>query len=142
MKPDAVALLATVILMLPMGYFLLASPAFLLVKLDIPEVTQLLRGMFDYYLLAVIIFGVIATLAFAVAGRLGFTLGLALIAAFAASERRWFMRRMDAQLSARDAGDTGAVRRLRWLYCAGMLCNAIQLGALIVSIPYIGVTTA
>jgi hypothetical protein len=34
MTPDAVALFATVILLLPMGYFLLAAPAFLLVKLD------------------------------------------------------------------------------------------------------------
>jgi hypothetical protein len=136
MKPDAVALLATIILMLPMGYFLLASPAFLLVRLDIPAVAQLLRGMFNYYFLAVIIAGVIATLAFAVAGRLGFTLGLALIAVFAALERRWFMRRMDAQLS---AGDTRAVRMLHW---GGMLCNAIQLFVLIRSIPYIGVTSA
>src|SRR3954452_10284540 len=118
MKPDAIALLATVILMLPMGYFLLASPAFLLVKLDIPAVAQLLRGMFNYYFLAVIIFGVIATLAFAVAGRLGFTVGLGLLAAFALLERRWFMRRMDAQLS---AGDTRSVRRMHW---GGMLCNA------------------
>jgi len=82
MTPDAIALLATVILLLPMGYLLLASPAFLLVKLDIPPVAQLLRGMFNYYFLAVIIAGVFATLAFAVAGRLDFTLGIGLIAAF------------------------------------------------------------
>ena len=34
---------------------------------------------------------------------------------------------MDAQLSARDAGDADAVRRLRRLHWGGMLCNAIQL---------------
>ena len=47
MSPDAVALAAIVILIFPMGYFFLAAPAFLLVKLDIPQVTQLLRGMFS-----------------------------------------------------------------------------------------------
>ena len=140
MTPDAIALLATVILLLPMGYFLLAAPAFLLVKLDIPAVAQLLRGMFNYYFLAVIIAGVIATLAFAVAGRLGFTLGMGLIAAFAVSERRWVMPRMDAQLSSSDAGDAEAVRRLRRMHWGGMLCNAIQLVAILRSIPYIMVT--
>ena len=43
--PDPVVVFAAVILLVPMGYFLLAAPAFLLVKLDIPAVTLLLRGM-------------------------------------------------------------------------------------------------
>jgi hypothetical protein len=142
MTPDAIALLATVILLLPMGYLLLASPAFLLVKLDIPPVAQLLRGMFNYYFLAVIIAGVFATLAFAVAGRLDFTLGIGLIAAFAVSERRWLIPWMDAQMNASDAGDTDAARRLRRMHWGGMLCNAIQLAAIVRSIPYILVTPA
>ena len=142
MTPDAVALLATVIVLLPMGYFLLASPAFLLVKLDIPPVAQLLRGMFNAYFLVLSIAGVIGTLAFAVEGRLVFAIGIGLIAAFAASARRWFLRLMDAELSARDAGDADAVHRLRRLHWGGMLCNAIQLVALVGSIPYITVTPA
>ena len=40
---DGVALAAIVILLFPMGYFFLASPAFLLVKIDITEVARLLR---------------------------------------------------------------------------------------------------
>ena len=43
MTSNGIALVATVILLFPMGYFLLAAPAFLLVRLDIPPVTQLLR---------------------------------------------------------------------------------------------------
>jgi len=43
--PDPVVLFVTVILIVPMGYLLLAAPAFLLVKLDIPPVTQLLHGI-------------------------------------------------------------------------------------------------
>jgi hypothetical protein len=132
---DAFALAATIILLLPMGYFLLASPAFLLVKLDIPAVAQLLRGMFNVYFLMMIIAAVIGTVAFAVAGRLVFTVGIGLIAAFAVSARRWFLRQMDAQLSARDAGDADAMRRLRRLHWGGMLCNAILLVAVVGSIP-------
>jgi hypothetical protein len=130
MMPDPVVLFATVILIVPMAYFLLAAPAFLLVKLDIPPVTQLMRGMFSSYFLILAIAGVIATLA------------IALIAAFAVSARRWFLERMDAELTARDAGDANAVRKLRRLHWGGMLCNAVQLVAIVAAIPYISVTPA
>ncbi len=137
MTPDAVALFATVILLLPMGYFLLAAPAFLLVKLGIPPVALLLRGMFNAYFLALAIASVIGTVAFAVAGRPAFAIGIGLIAAFAVSARRWFLRQMDAQLGTMHAGAADAARRLHW---GGMLCNAIQLVAIVGSIPYITVT--
>jgi hypothetical protein len=137
MMPDPVLLLTTVILLLPMGYFLLAAPAFLLVKLDIPPVALLLRGMFNGYFLTLAIAGVIGTIAVAVAGRLVLAIGIGLIAAFAVSARRWFLRKMDAQLRARDAGDADAVRRLRRLHWGGMLCNAIQVVAVVGSIPYV-----
>ena len=76
MMPDPVVLFAAVILLLPMGYFLLAAPAFLLVKLDIRPVTQLLRGMFNAYFLGLAIAGVIGTIAFAVEGRLVVAVGI------------------------------------------------------------------
>jgi hypothetical protein len=140
MTPDPVVLFAMVIVLLPMGYFLLASPAFLLVRLDIPPVAQLLRTMFNGYFLTMITAGVIGTLAFAVEGRLVVAIGVSLIAAFAVSARRWFLRQMDDQIRARDAGDSDAVRRMRRLHWAGMLCNAVQVIAIVGSIPYIAVT--
>ena len=140
MTPDAVALAAIVILIFPMGYFFLAAPAFLLVKLDIPPVTQLLRGMFNAHFLMTSIAAVIGVLAFAAAGRLVFVIGIGLIAAFAVWGRRWFLRQWDAQLSARDAGDAAAVRRLRRLHWGGMLCNAMLLFAIVGSIPYVSAT--
>ena len=137
MTSDAVALTATIILLFPMGFFLLSSPAFLLVKLDIPEVTQLLRGLFNAYFLMMSIAGVIGTVTYAVAGRPVFAIGIGLIAAFAVWARGWFLRQMDAQLRARDAGDSDAVRRLRRLHWGGMLSNAVQLAAIVGSIPYV-----
>ena len=71
MTSNAAALAATIILLFPMGYFFLPSPAFLLVRLDIPQVTQLLRGMFNVHFVAMSIAGVIGTLAFA-GGSTGF----------------------------------------------------------------------
>ncbi|TMJ83841.1 MAG: hypothetical protein E6G79_10785, partial [Alphaproteobacteria bacterium] len=95
--PDNVALFATIILLLPMFYFLLAAPAFLLVRLDIPPVALLLRAMFSGYFLALAIAGVIGTMAVTAAGRLVLAIAIGLIAAFAASSRRWFLRQMDAR---------------------------------------------
>ena len=70
MMPDPVLLFATVIVLLPMGYCLLAAPAFLLVRLDIPPVTQLLRGLFNAYFFLLAIAGIIGAIAFALEGRL------------------------------------------------------------------------
>ena len=135
MTPDAVAFFATVILLFPMIYFLMAVSAFLFVTLDIPPVTQLLRGLFKAHFLMMSIAGAIGTLAFVVAGRPLFAVvGIGSIAAFAVWASRWFLPQMDAQISARDAGDTDAVRRLHW---EGMLCNAVLLVAVVGSIPYI-----
>ena len=142
MTLDGVALAAIVILLFPMGYFFLASPAFLLVKLDIPPVTQLLGGMFNVHFLMLRIAAVIGIIAFAAAGRPAFVVGIGLIAALAIWGRGWFMRRWEAQLSARDAGDADAVRRLRRLHWAGMLSNAVVLVAVVASIPYVSVSSS
>ena len=140
MTSDGVALAAIVILLFPAGYFFLAAPAFLLVKLDIPQVTQLLRGMFNAHFLMTSIAAVIGTMVFALTGRPAFAIGVGLIAAFAFWARGWFLRQWDAQLSARDAGDAAAVCRLRRLHWGGMLCNAMLLFAVVGSIPYVSAT--
>src|SRR3954451_3014522 len=74
--PDNVALFATIILLLPMIYFLLAAPAFLLVRLDIPPVALLLRGMFSGYFLTLAIAGVIGTIAGRLCGRVVLGVGI------------------------------------------------------------------
>jgi hypothetical protein len=133
--PDNVALFATVILLLPMGYFLLAAPAFLLVRLDVPSVAMLLRIMFNGYFLTLVTTGAIGTIAVAAEGRLVLAVGIGLVTAFAASSRRWFLRQMDARL--KDSGDAEAARGLRRLHWGGMLSNAIQLAVIVPCIPYI-----
>jgi hypothetical protein len=136
MTLNGFALAAMVIMLFPMGYFFLAAPAFLFVRLDIPQVTQLLRGMFDIQFVMISVTGVIGTLAFALAGRPLFAVVIGAVTALAFLGRRRFMGRMDAQLSARDSGDACAVRRLRRLHWAGMACNAVLLLALVGSIPF------
>jgi hypothetical protein len=136
MTPDAVAVAVMIILLFPMSYFTLASPAFLLVRLDIQPVAQLLRGMFNAHFLVMRVAGVIGMVALLLEGRLMAAMGVGLIAAMAIWGRPWFMRRMDDQLSARDAGDSEAPRRLRRLHWSGMFGNAVLLVVLVASIPY------
>ena len=52
------------------------------------------------------------------------------------------MQRWNAQLSARDAGDADAVRRLRRLHWGGMLSNAVVLVAVVASIPYVSAASS
>lgn len=137
MRPDAVAVAALIILLFPMGYFLLASPAFLLVRLDIQPVTQLLRGMFNIQFRITSVAGAIGTAAFVLAGQPLFAAGIGLMTVLAIWGRPRFMRQMDDQLSARDAGDADAVRKLRRLHWGGMVCNAALVAALVASIPYV-----
>jgi len=83
MTANGAALAAAVILLFPMGYFFLASPAFLLVKLDIRPVALLLRGMFNAHFLVMRVAGIIAAVALVLDGRLLAALGVAAIAAAA-----------------------------------------------------------
>ena len=134
MPPDAIALYAAVILLLPMVCFFLSS-TFLLVGLEIPEVTQLLRGLFNGYFLVMGVAGVVSTVGFAVAGRPVFAVGAVAVAIFATVARRWFLQWIDAR--ARAAGLATAVPRLRALHVKGMLANTIQLVAVVGSVPLI-----
>jgi hypothetical protein len=137
MNLDGLALVALILLLFNMMYFQITSPTFLLVSLEVPTVTTLLRGQFWYYFLSLGVAAVIATLAFALSGRPVVAVGIAAIAAYALYSRKWFCRHMDAELAARDGGDRSAVRRLRRLHWAGMLSHAVPFVAVLVSIPYL-----
>ena len=137
MMPAPVVLFAVVLLVLPMAYFLLQAPAFLLVKLEDPIASGLLRGMFDKYYLVLAIAGAVGAIAFGIEVRFVAAACVAAVAAFAMAARRWFLQRMDAELRARDAGDQEAVRRLRRLHWGGMVCNVLQLAMVVASVPFI-----
>jgi hypothetical protein len=139
MVPDHVAVFAATIFLLPMFYLLLAAPAFLLVSLDIRQVGQLLRIMFNGYFLTLILTGVVGALAVAVEGRFTVALGIGVIVVLATV---WFLQHMDASLRGGAAGDPGAARQLRRLHWGGMLGNAVQMVVVLASIPHIAVVPA
>ncbi len=137
MGPNIVTLYAIVIMLFTMLYFLPASVAFLFVKLDIPVVARLLRGLFSVGFLLIAGAGGIAVIAFAATGAPAFAIGASLIVVFTIAARRWFLRHMDAHWSAVAAGSHPATRRLRLLHCAGMATTFVQIVAVVSSVPLI-----
>jgi len=137
MPPDALALYAAVILLLPMAAFMLSTPTFLLVGLDVPAVTDLLRGILSGYFRVVGVAGLVAMVLFAASGRPVFAAEAIAIAIYAIVVRGWLLERMDALLQARDAGVASAVRQLRNLHLKSMMINAIPLAVVIASVPLI-----
>src|SRR3954452_25419180 len=97
--------------------------------------------MFSGYFLTVAMPVAIGAQDVAVTRCVVLAIAIGLIAAFATSLRRWFLRRMDDRISDRDDGDAQAVRRLRRLHWGGMLTNAVQLAAVVACIPYIAVAS-
>mgnify|MGYP001806923882 CR=1 FL=1 len=131
-----VTLLAVVIVLLPMVYLFLASPAFLLVKLEIPQVAQLLRTMFFGYFAALVVAGLLAASLDAFDDHRAKALVIFSMTAFAVALRHWFLARMDPLVQDIQAGVADAAPRLRRLHWVGMATNAAQLGAFIVFIPH------
>ncbi len=137
MSADAYAVAGIVAVLLPTLYFFIASPSFLLAKFDDPSVTWLLRGLFSLHFRIICIGAILGIVAFVIAGRPILVLIPAVIASLAVAMRRWFLRNIDAELAARDAGDAQAAQRLRGLHLRGMALNATQFVAIIAVIPLV-----
>jgi hypothetical protein len=127
MLPDFLPLYAVVIVLFSLGYFSLASISFLLVRLDIPKVLRLFRGLFNVYFWMVGFTGLVATAVFALSGRMAFTAAMLLLAGTAIAARGSVLRLIDTQQTAWQSGDTAAMRRLRLIHWGGMLANIIIL---------------
>ena len=137
MVPDFVPLYAIIIVLFSLTYFSMASISFLFVRLDVPEVWRLFRGLFDTYFWVVGFTGLVATLAFAASGRMAFTAGMLLLAATAMAIRRTVLQRIDAQQTAWRSGDTAAMRRLRLIHWGGMVTNIVILATVASSARFI-----
>jgi hypothetical protein len=133
--PSPVVLFAVVIQLLPVLYLLIASPAFLLVSLDIPQVAQLLRIMFYGYFFALIAAGMAGTLAVALGGHWLVTPVFGVVAAGAVLWRHWLLGRMDRVIANRQLGRTDTAAELRRLHWFGMLANAGGFIAILMLVP-------
>ena len=137
MVPDFVPLYAVVIVMFSLIYFALASISFLLVRLDIPEVARLFRGLFNIYFWMVVVTGLVAVAVFAASGRMAFTAAMLLLAATAMAVRNRVLQLIDTQQTALESGDTTAMQRLRLIHWGGMLANIVILATVASGVRFI-----
>ena len=137
MMPDFVALYAVVVVLFSLIYFLFASIPFLFVRLDVPEVSRLFRGLFNSYFWIVGVTGLVATAVFAASGRMAFTAAMLLLAATAMAVRGRVLQLIDAQQTAWQSGDAAAIRRMRLIHWGGMLANIVILATVASSVRFI-----
>lgn len=137
MVPDFVALYAVVIVLFSLIYFSFASIPFLFVRLDVPEVSRLFRGLFNSYFWIVGAAGLVATAVFAASGRMAFTAEMLLLAATAMAVRTKVLQQIDTQQTAWRSGDAAAMRRMRLIHWGGMLANIVVLAAVASSVRHI-----
>ncbi|CAA2109312.1 hypothetical protein [Variovorax paradoxus] len=128
MLPTIVALMATVVLLVWMGFFMMGSLPLLILKHDTALDSRFIRGLFNVYYIAVMLTASVAALSFAWSAKPAFAIGMAFIAALAFALRRWIIvPRMDALRSTLPGTGT-SIPRFRRLHIAGMMLNVVQLG--------------
>ena len=122
---------STVALLCTMGFFMMGSLPLLILKHDTPLDARFIRGLFALYYAAVMVTAGVAAVAYALAGRPAFALGMAALAALAVLLRRVIVGRMDALRATMTADDAPGIAGFRRLHIRGMLINVAQLGAVV-----------
>lgn len=129
------SVMATIIMLVPLFYLLLASPAFLFVRLDIPQVAYIFRAVFFGYFLVLVSIGLVAAMLFALDGRPVAALCIGLLAAFDLTWRGWMMPRLTALLADVEAARAGVGHRLRRFHLGAMAMNAVQAATVLAFVP-------
>jgi hypothetical protein len=138
MVPDLAPLLAVIAVLFSLAYFAMASFPFLLVRLDIPEVWRLFRGLFDFYFKMVGIVGVLAAIAFTTNDHLVFSAAMLILGGVAITARQRVLQRMDTlHETYHSVGGAAAMRELRVIHGGTMLINVAVLAFVASCLPYI-----
>jgi hypothetical protein len=124
------ALFATVLSLVCMGYFMLGSLPLLVLNHDTPLDARFIRGLFNVYYKALPILAGFGAVSFALVGKPGFAAGMAAILAITLYAKRVVLAAMDDVRNAMTATDTVAIARFRRLHIGGMVLNAVQLVSL------------
>ena len=126
-----VALIATVLLLIWMGFFMMGSLPLLVLKHDTPLDASFIRGLFQVHCRAILATAATGAVGYALAGRLEVATALSFVAALGFTGGHWLVSRMDAVRGTMTmtATDAPAIRRFRQLHVAGMLLNVALLAA-------------
>ena len=128
MLAKAFPLLSIVVLLFPMGVFMLASPPLLILKHETPVDARFIRGMFNLCYIGVITLAGMGAVGCALLGRGTVALAMGGLIVFVLGSRWLMLSNMDKLRDAIARGEARAVPRFRRLHIAGMALNAVQLG--------------
>ena len=128
MFAKALPLFSIILLLFPMGVFMLASLPLLVLKHDTPTDGRFIRGLFNLYYVSVITIGVMGAAACALTAQGAVAVAMAGLVAFVFAVRRLVISNMDKLRGEMSHGDSTAVPRFRRLHIAGMALNVVQLG--------------
>ena len=134
-----VALIATVLLLIWMGFFMMGSLPLLILKHDTPLDARFIHGLFQVHRVAILATAATGALGYALAGRLNVAMSLSCVAALGFAGGSWLVSKMDSVRSAMTADDAPAIRRFRQLHVAGMLLNVALLAASCVALARVSV---
>jgi hypothetical protein len=123
--------LSIVLLLFPMGIFMLASPPLLILKHDTPLDGGFIRGLFNLYYIGVITLAAVGAVGCALLGKHMVALAMGGLAVLVLAIRRGVLSQMDKLRDAITRSEPGAVRRFRRLHIAGMVLNVIQFGVVV-----------
>ncbi len=121
------ALIATVTLLVWMGFFMMGSLPLLVLKHDTPLDARFIRGLFNVYYTAITITAGVGALSYALSDHVGFALAFGCMAALGLAGRRGIVARMDRLRSTMTVDDSSAIRQFRRLHITGMLLNVLLL---------------
>lgn len=124
-----------VILLVWMGFFMLASLPLMVLKHDTPMDARFIRGLFDVYYKAVMVTASVAMVAHAVAGRKVTTAMLLAVAVIAWQSSRRILSHMDRLRTTMTPTDAAGIREFRRLHVLGMVLNVTQLLAICAALP-------
>lgn len=134
LQPQTIALFFTVALLAVTAYFLLGSVPLLTLKHDNPVDARFIRSFYITYYRIAFWAAVGTTVSYAVAGRVVFATGAALIALLTGVLRNTFIPRMDQLAPQIQANVTIAIPAFRKIHKSAILINTSQLLVILASL--------
>lgn len=135
MVARAFPFLSIVVLLFPMGVFMLGSVPLLILKHDTPTDGRFIRSLFNLYYVVLMTLGVVAAGGCTLLGRNDLALAIGGLVGFVFATRRWVIPHMDTLRGAIAEGEPTAVPRFRRLHIAGMILNVVQFGVVAWTLP-------
>ena len=139
MLPKLVALFSTVAMLFFMGLLMFSTLPLLVLKHDTPLDARFICGVFNTFLVAMILAATLATVSWVIVGQAGFALRMGCIGAYAFAVRLWVLSRMDRVRDTMQTTDPAYAAKFRRLHVSGMLLNFAQLGFLALSLTQLAI---